>query len=118
MFGPGTFIFGVVIPLAVVALVAYGIWELIRSRDTVPAMAGAAGPAASASARTILDERFARGEVDVDEYVRRRALLDGSVPSPPVDVVPATGAVVGEADTDVARAVDVDPDDGSETTGP
>ena len=32
MFGPGTFIFGVVIPLAVVALVAYGIWELIRSR--------------------------------------------------------------------------------------
>ena len=117
MFGPGTFIFGVVIPLSVVALAAAEIWELIRSRDTAPAMAGAAGPAASASARTILDERFARGEVDVDEYVRRRALLDGSVPSPPVDVVPATGAVVGEADTDVARAVDVDPDDGSETTG-
>jgi putative membrane protein len=31
-------------------------------------------PAAS-SARQILDERFARGEIDEDEYQRRRSLL-------------------------------------------
>jgi hypothetical protein len=91
MFAPGMFIFGVLIPLAVVALIAYGVWELARSRDdqVAPAVAGT-GPVASAGARTILDERFARGEVDVDEYVRRRALLDGTVPSPPVDAAVVT----------------------------
>jgi putative membrane protein len=88
MFEPGVFIFGVLIPIAVVALVAYGVWELVRSRDdgTVAVAGVPSGTVPSASARTILDERFARGEVDVDEYVRRRALLDGTVPSPPVDV--------------------------------
>jgi len=86
MFGPGAFIFGVVIPVAVVALVAYGVWELARSRGPQPAVDGAGvtgGSTASGTARSILDERFARGEVDAEEYVRRRALLDGTVPSPP-----------------------------------
>ncbi|UDY34888.1 SHOCT domain-containing protein [Dermatobacter hominis] len=101
MFAPGVFIFGVLIPLAVVALIAYGVWELARSRQE-PAVVGgvASGPVASASARTILDERFARGEVDADEYVRRRALLDGTVPSPPVDgtlSTPPAGATVVDA---------------------
>jgi len=116
MFGPGTFIFGVVIPVAVVALVAYGIWELIRSRDVSTAIAGAPGPAVSASARTILDERFARGEIDVDEYVRRRALLDGGIPSPPADAVPAAGAVVGESDTGELQSADVEADDGPDVS--
>ena len=30
-----------------------------------------------ANARTILDERFARGEIDAEEYTRRRDLLSG-----------------------------------------
>ena len=91
MFGPGMLIFGVLIPIAVVALIAYGVWELARSREPQPAVvAGGAGLPASASARSILDERFARGEVDVNEYVQRRALLDGTVPSPPTDAMPAT----------------------------
>lgn len=116
MFGPGTFIFGVLIPLAVVVLVAYGIWELVRSRDVTPSLAGGQGAAAPGPARTILDERFARGEIDVDEYVRRRALLDGSVPSPPVDVVseaaPSAPPVVdgGVADTDVMGHVPPGPE--------
>ncbi len=33
------------------------------------------GPAASSSAEAILDERFARGEIDDEEYQRRRTLL-------------------------------------------
>lgn len=33
------------------------------------------GPGTGWSARRILDERFARGEIDEDEYQRRRDLL-------------------------------------------
>jgi putative membrane protein len=35
------------------------------------------GKADPSSARTILDERFARGELDVEEYQRDRAALGG-----------------------------------------
>ena len=86
MFGPGAFIFGVIIPVAVVALVAYGVWELARSRGPEIAVDGAVnsgGAPTTGTARSILDERFARGEVDAEEYVRHRALLDGTMPSPP-----------------------------------
>jgi putative membrane protein len=38
----------------------------------------ALGPAGSSSALHILEERFARGEVDADEYARRRQLLSPS----------------------------------------
>jgi putative membrane protein len=37
---------------------------------------GASGPRMS-TARQILDERFARGEIDEEEYRRRRRELDG-----------------------------------------
>ncbi len=107
MFGPGAFIFGVVIPVVVVALVAYGVWELARSRGPQPAVDGAApagGPVATGSARSILDERFARGEVDVDEYVRRRALLDGTVPSPPQAATLYTPPVGSAPAADVTEA--------------
>lgn len=33
--------------------------------------------AVSGTARAILDERLARGEIDTDEYRRRRSVLDG-----------------------------------------
>ena len=66
---------GFLLPIAIVALVAYGVFELIRSREASPAPAAAAGgpsgppPVMSSSALSILDERFARGEfcVDVDD---------------------------------------------------
>lgn len=84
MIRPGVFFFGMMIPLAAVALVVYGFWELSRSRNGDRSTVGGAGEEVSnGSARLILDERFARGELDADEYVQRRALLDGTVPSPP-----------------------------------
>lgn len=84
MIRPGVFFFGMIIPLAAVALVVYGFWELSRSRNGDRSTAGGVGEEMSTgSARLILDERFARGELDADEYVQRRALLDGTVPSPP-----------------------------------
>lgn len=42
---------------------------------TAPQQVGAA-PARESSARTILDERFARGEIDAAEYEERRRLLE------------------------------------------
>lgn len=106
MFGPGVLIFGIMIPLVAVVLVAYGTWELVRSRDASPTAPGAHAPQVSGSARSILDERFARGELDVDEYLRRRAVLDGTLPPSPVGVEP-TAAPVGAAPTAPGDAVTV-----------
>lgn len=117
MFAPGTFFFGVLLPLAAVALVAFGIWELVRSgrSDVAGASAGGAPVPLSGSARSILDERFARGELDADEYVSRRALLDGTVPSPPMPEVPIAEpeafTVDSAVDTVESDVADPEPDD-------
>lgn len=65
-FGP---IFMFLVPLALIVLV---VW-LIR------AMIGGNANASRRddSARQILDERYARGEIDDEEYQRRRSALDG-----------------------------------------
>jgi len=61
----------VVVPLTVLALVvAASVWLVRTARGPVP-------PGAAA-ARHELDLRYARGEVDRDEYLRRRADLEGS----------------------------------------
>ena len=93
---PGVFLFGILLPLAVVALVAYGIWELARSRSVE--VAGAGSSAAAGSARLLLDERFARGEIDADDYVQRRTLLDGA------PIVAPTGSPVAAPVTPVTTA--------------
>ena len=36
---------------------------------------GAGGPSGTRDAERVLDERFARGEIDADEYTQRRDLL-------------------------------------------
>jgi len=75
-FGPGPghgvpLLFLVLLGLVVVAVVAV----LMRGRTQAPtrALAGATAPI-NDSVR-ILDERFARGDVDVDDYKVRRELL-------------------------------------------
>lgn len=74
---PGFFLFGFLLPLVIVGLVAYGIWELWRARDVAPAGVTAGGP--SGTAMAVLDERFARGEIDAEDYVQRRNLLASPV---------------------------------------
>ena len=46
-------------------------------------------PPAPAGARALLDERFARGEIDQAEYEHRRAVLAGESATPPVSGPPA-----------------------------
>jgi len=61
--------------LLLVALIVGVVIALVRasgSRSSAPAMGG------SASAQQMLDERYARGEIDEIEYLHRRAVLRGS----------------------------------------
>ena len=43
-----------------------------------PPVQASPGPSPSAGALGILHERFARGEIDEEEYTRRRTLIEGS----------------------------------------
>jgi putative membrane protein len=54
---------------AIVATIVWGIRQF-RPRD-------ASSPGGSTSAMRILEERFARGEIDADEFQRRREILRG-----------------------------------------
>lgn len=53
------------------ALVVFGIVALFRgTRES-----GTPGPSRESDAQYILDERFARGEIDAEEYQRRMQVL-------------------------------------------
>ena len=62
-------ILGTIMMLAIVALIGVGIWALLRSQSRHTSEAGVVD--ATASARAILAERFARGEISAEEYRER-----------------------------------------------
>lgn len=49
------------------ALIALGVWAVRRFSE----------PRGSSGARRVLEERFARGEIDADEFRSRLATLEG-----------------------------------------
>ncbi|MFI8595014.1 SHOCT domain-containing protein [Microbacterium sp. NPDC078428] len=71
-------ILGFVFALAVLALVAVAIVYVVQRLRQLPAGPATvhASPTAPNAARALLDERYARGEIDDEEYTRRRALLE------------------------------------------
>ena len=74
--GPAIWLWPVVL-LAGLVLVVVGMVLLRRSPRVTPPGPGAGGAARQASsAQEILEERLARGEIDVAEYERRAAALD------------------------------------------
>ncbi len=78
----------------------------IRQRRNGPAMQ-------RADARRVLDERFARGDIDRAEYEHRKAVLDGAdviPPAPAPPVPPAPPAPSGTATATMeAPAADTEP---------
>lgn len=67
-------LFGLLVVAALVTVIVLGI-SMLRQRRTAPT---AAAPASSsAAAVAVLDERFAKGEIDEEDYRSRRALLLG-----------------------------------------
>ncbi len=60
-------------PLLVLAGLLFLIYGVVRLAQGSPPVPGEAQP--GSSARRILDERFARGEIEEDDYRRRRAEL-------------------------------------------
>jgi putative membrane protein len=79
----------IVIILAMVAffgILAWAVVSIIRQRDG-QRLGGAQSPPTGGSSSPnplqILDERLARGEIEIDEYTRRRDLLGGAGPATP-----------------------------------
>jgi putative membrane protein len=67
--GGGRWIWGLLIMVVMVGIVALVVWLIVRSWH------GNAGGRSSSSAKEILSERFARGEIDADEYHDSRSKL-------------------------------------------
>jgi putative membrane protein len=80
----GLLIVMIVAMLAFFAILAWAIVTIVRQRDGQHP-GGAQLPPASGGPDPlrILDERLARGEIEVDEYTRRRDLLRGDGPVTP-----------------------------------
>ena len=68
------------------ALVIWAIWALVVAATRRPDE-----HRADRSARQILDERLARGDIDTEEYRRRRDAIEPSGQQTPVEVGNGTG---------------------------
>ena len=64
-----------VLALVIVAVALWQLWSSRRHRHTVTSTPAANLGGAISGARALLDERLARGEIEPDDYERRRALL-------------------------------------------
>ena len=68
---------GFLLFLLVVGAVVAGVVYLVRGLSKPSGSASAAQSRDSGPAQRILDERYARGEIDKDEYEERRRSLNG-----------------------------------------
>jgi putative membrane protein len=82
----GLWIVMILAMLAFFGILAWAVVSIIRQRDG-QRLGGAQSPPAggggSPDPLRILDERLARGEIEIDEYTRRRDLLRGTGPATP-----------------------------------
>ena len=74
--GPGMWIFAVVAMIAFWSLVVFAIVMLVRHFSRPVGAPQGGGPPADEAVQ-VLRQRFARGEIDEEEFQRRRALLEG-----------------------------------------
>ncbi len=66
--GAGWWVWGILMMILMLGIVALVVWLIVRSTHVH-------WPSQSSSAREILSERFARGEIDADEYHDRLSKL-------------------------------------------
>ena len=70
---------GMVIAMIVLAVLVVGliVWAIVFAsrKSAAPAAAVPAAPASGPSARELLDQRYARGEIDTADYEERRSKL-------------------------------------------
>jgi putative membrane protein len=59
------------------ALLVWAVYALVTGATRRPGESGPGEPGQPGDARSILDGRLARGEIDAEEYQRLRDLLDG-----------------------------------------
>lgn len=71
--GAGTWVLMSLLMIAFWTVVVVGVVWLVRGSGRAPTSTGPS--AAGGSARRILDERLARGEISEEEYRQRRATL-------------------------------------------
>ncbi len=66
-------IFGMFINILIIALIAYLIFKLVQN------LGGSTGNRGKSSRDSvqILRERYARGDIDEDEYLKRKEILEG-----------------------------------------
>jgi putative membrane protein len=60
------------VPLLVLGLIVWLVLEVTRGHDDRPTPPAWAPPPFRPDARALLDERYARGEIDRQEYLQRR----------------------------------------------
>ncbi len=72
----GMWVFMTVLVLLLAALLVVAVFMLVRGPGGF-ASGRPTGASGAGDAARILDERFARGDIDEEEYRRRRTLLDG-----------------------------------------
>jgi putative membrane protein len=80
----GLWIVMILAMLAFFGILAWAVVTIIRQRDSQH-LGGIQSPTANGGPDPlrILDERLARGEIEIDEYTRRRDLLRGAGPATP-----------------------------------
>ncbi|WP_163506280.1 SHOCT domain-containing protein [Fodinicola acaciae] len=90
--GPLVF-FGLLVLLVLFVLLAVALMRKRGGFDRAQLMAQrfANGPSATASAESILAERFARGEIDAEDYQTRRSVLRGERTQEPPPPPPPVG---------------------------
>lgn len=77
VFGGISMLFMGIVPLLVLGLLVWLVLEATRRRDQGPSGPAPSAPAAFLpDARSILDERYAKGEMDRQEYLERRRDLN------------------------------------------
>ena len=82
--GWGMWLFGTLLLVGLVLLIVVAVRLMLRGTPGRDAYLGdrsgpyPAAPAGQSRAREILEERYARGEIDSEEYRERRRTLDGA----------------------------------------